>query len=50
MSKTDHARPARRSRARVVPFAESFGRRQPRPPRRRTGTRVGVIRIALKEG
>jgi hypothetical protein len=33
-----------------VSKVERLGNRQPRPPRRRTGTRVGVIRAAVKEG
>lgn len=42
MSKTDHARKARRS--------DDVTRiRQPRPALRRQGTRAGVIRAALQE-
>jgi hypothetical protein len=29
---------------------DRLGRRQPRPARRRTGTRVGIVRAALAEG
>jgi hypothetical protein len=33
-----------------VKKVDRLGNRQPRPPRRRQGTRVGIIRAAVKEG
>jgi hypothetical protein len=49
MSKTDHTRPVRRSRARDD-RTQDQPRYQPRPARRRTGTRAGIVRLALREG
>lgn len=46
MSKTDHARPARR--VRVHP-ADTFGRRQPRPLPRRGRTRSQATLLAVRE-
>jgi hypothetical protein len=42
MSKSDTNRPGRRS--------DNYGRRQPRPPFRKTGTRKGAVRAAIREG
>jgi hypothetical protein len=46
MSRSDHGRKPQR----VIQRTQEAPRYQPRPPRRKTGTRHGVIRAALKEG
>lgn len=33
-----------------VSKVDRLGSRQPRPNRRRTGTRVGIVRAAIREG
>lgn len=50
MSHTDHARPTKISRREAARRQGVTQVRQPRPERRRTGTRQGVIAAAMREG
>lgn len=49
MSKTDHRRP-RKVKGYTVTAAEAYGKRQPRPAPRRTGTRQAAVAAAVREG
>lgn len=48
MAHTDHRRPSRRN-LQPSRHEDVTSRRQPRPAQRRTGTRHGAIRVAIRE-
>lgn len=50
MARTDHSRTRRSWGAAAQQHADRAPRHQPRPAPRRTGTRRGVVALAVREG